>query len=244
MNATPASLDRALHHPLLSADRERALAVAARGGDLAARDQLVLHNLRLVLALLPRSAPAHVVEDRIQDGVIGLLEAIDRYNPTLGFRFSTYATWWIRRELITAARRDHLVRPPRGSITSSEARLAAERATQPPEYLDAPLSDENDNRTTLGDRLPSAEEDPHDTAATRERRTAMAKAIHELSETARSALWLRYGFADGVERNWAAVGASLGLPRETVLLAHRRAVAQLRDNPDLKAQVAADIRAT
>lgn len=71
----------------------------ARG--IRARDRLVAHNVRLVVAIARKYLPISgmAIEDLVQEGVIGLMRAIDLFDPSLGYRFSTYATWWIRQRI-------------------------------------------------------------------------------------------------------------------------------------------------
>jgi RNA polymerase primary sigma factor len=87
--------------PLLSAEQEKDLARLARAGDRAAFDQLVEANLRLVVSIARRySIPDHLtLSDLIQEGNLGLLRAAERFDPERGFRFSTYATFWIRQAI-------------------------------------------------------------------------------------------------------------------------------------------------
>lgn len=103
--------------PLLSADDERALATAARAGDRGARERLALANLRLVIRLARNMSHAEQSDlelaDLVQEGVVGLLRAVERFDPTTGFRFTTYATWWIGQALHRAlADRGQAIRLP------------------------------------------------------------------------------------------------------------------------------------
>lgn len=95
-------------HPLLTAEEEKELANAWRNdGDVVARDKLYVANLRLVIYLAKRVYPGHkgclTLADFIQNGNIGLLKACDRFDPNRGFRFSTYASWWIRCGMTASA---------------------------------------------------------------------------------------------------------------------------------------------
>ena len=86
--------------PLFSPEEEYEVATRARAGDFAARQSMIEHNLRLVVSIakgyLSRGVP---FSDLIEEGNLGLMHAIDKFEPERGFRFSTYATWWIRQSV-------------------------------------------------------------------------------------------------------------------------------------------------
>ena len=91
-------LDRIGRTPLLTAEQETFLGRRARKGCLDSRDRLIATNLRLVVSVAKRFAGRGVpLHDLIQEGNLGLLKAVDRFDPERGYRFSTYATWWIRQ---------------------------------------------------------------------------------------------------------------------------------------------------
>jgi len=88
---------------LLSAEEEVQLANRVARGDQGAKDILTEANLRLVVSIARRySVPGIALADLIQEGNIGLIRAVEKFDPTRGFRFSTYATWWIRRAIARA----------------------------------------------------------------------------------------------------------------------------------------------
>ena len=91
--------------PLLTPEEEYALAVKVSKGDENAKQELCQHNLRLVISIAGtyHTCEAHMsLMDLIQEGNLGLISAIDHFDYKKGYRFSTYATWWIRQKILRA----------------------------------------------------------------------------------------------------------------------------------------------
>jgi RNA polymerase nonessential primary-like sigma factor len=85
---------------LFTAEEEFDCATRARAGDFAARQSMIEHNLRLVISIAKAYSGRGVpLSDLIDEGNLGLMHAIEKFDPALGFRFSTYATWWIRQSV-------------------------------------------------------------------------------------------------------------------------------------------------
>jgi RNA polymerase primary sigma factor len=116
-------------HPLLSALEERVLGRRAREGDACARERMVLCNLRLVMSIARRFIGRGVdLEDLIEEGNTGLITAVERFDPERGFRFSTYAAWWIRQAIATAvAEQSRTLRIPLHVMRALHAYLEQER---------------------------------------------------------------------------------------------------------------------
>jgi len=115
--------------PLFTAQQEFDTASLARAGDFAARQAMIEHNLRLVVSIakhyLGRGLP---MADLIEEGNLGLMHSIDKFEPERGFRFSTYATWWIRQAIERALMHQaRLVRLPVHVVRELNQVLRAKR---------------------------------------------------------------------------------------------------------------------
>jgi RNA polymerase primary sigma factor len=102
------------HHRLLTAREEVILAARAKAGDEAARQAMMEANIRLVMSIARRyTCKSLTFEDLVQEGILGLLEAINKFDGSLGNRFSTYATYWIRQAIVRAIeKQDRIIRLP------------------------------------------------------------------------------------------------------------------------------------
>ncbi|GGI54514.1 RNA polymerase sigma factor RpoS [Oxalicibacterium solurbis] len=99
-DATQHYLNQIGSRPLLTVEQEVHYATLAKQGDFAGRQKMIEHNLRLVVSIAKHYINRGVVLlDLIEEGNIGLMRAIDKFEPERGFRFSTYATWWIRQSI-------------------------------------------------------------------------------------------------------------------------------------------------
>jgi RNA polymerase primary sigma factor len=97
-------LDQIGRHPLLTREDEVELAQAIEAGDDAARRTMIESNLRLVVTIARRySATGLPIGDLVQEGNLGLMRAVEKFDWRLGFKFSTYATWWIRQAIARGA---------------------------------------------------------------------------------------------------------------------------------------------
>ncbi|HET8541242.1 MAG TPA: sigma-70 family RNA polymerase sigma factor [Anaeromyxobacter sp.] len=113
------------HFPPLSRDEEHAFAVRARKGEMRAKQKLVCHNLAFVVAIARKQRRGTVrLDDLIQEGNVGLMRAVEKFDPHAGTRFATYAVWWIRAYIgkyLKEAR--STVRPQSGTVAQPDLSL-------------------------------------------------------------------------------------------------------------------------
>jgi RNA polymerase nonessential primary-like sigma factor len=117
---------------LFTAEQEFEAATRARAGDFSARQSMIEHNLRLVVSIakayLGRGVP---LSDLIEEGNLGLMHAIDKFEPERGFRFSTYATWWIRQSVERAVmNQGRVIRLPVHVVRELQQVLRARRSLE------------------------------------------------------------------------------------------------------------------
>src|SRR3954453_2362526 len=121
---------QAARRPVLTAAEEVRLAKLIERGDLGAKEEMIERNLRLVFALArPYRGRGVSYDDLVQEGTVGLIRAVEKFDHRRGHKFSTYAVWWIRRSLPTAIRGARTIRIPAsagqqlGAIGRAEAEL-------------------------------------------------------------------------------------------------------------------------
>jgi len=244
---------------LLTPAEERELARRKDEGDEVARRKLVESNLRLVMSITRNYTRADVpLLDLIQEGNLGLMRAVDKFDWTMGFKLSTYATWWIRQAVqralaeqsrtirlpvhiadqvrrVQRARRtlgQQLSRDPTFEEIAAEVELTPLRVSELLELVQEHVSLETpvgDGESVMSDLIEDTHADgPEHETALRLRSAELARALAQLKPRLQRVLVLRYGLDGSGGRTLEQVGVELGITRERVRQLETRALRELR----------------
>ena len=212
-----------------------------------AKDRFIRSNLRLVVSIARRYPLPQGMDllDLIQEGNLGLEHAVDKFDWRRGFKFSTYATFWIRQAIGRALdQKASLIRIP--GDRSASLRAALRQASGDGETLDqanaelhrltTPVSLDktvgDDGDATLGDLMANGDPTPEDAVMVGVESDLLNDLLHTLEPRARYAVEARFGLLDGERKSFREVGESLGVTAEAARRLVSRAVAGLRDDAE------------
>jgi RNA polymerase primary sigma factor len=243
---------------LLTAAEERELARRKDEGDEWAKQRLIECNLRLVMSITRRYVSSGVpLLDLIQEGNLGLMRAVEKFDYRRGFKLSTYATWWIRQAVtraiadqgrtirlpvhvvdqvrkVTRARRvlaQKLNRDPLPAEIAAESGLPLTRVHELLDLVEDPVSLQTpvgEGDSMYADMLEDTNADRPDAALSELLRgTELEAALGRLSDRSRSVLELRFGLTRDKPSTLEEVGAELGVTRERVRQLETRALREL-----------------
>jgi RNA polymerase primary sigma factor len=259
-------LQEVRRYPLLSRDDEVELSKRIEKGDLEAKERLVNSNLRLVISNA-RKYQGHDLPllDLIQEGILGLIRAAEKFDWRKGYKFSTYATFWIRQAIQRALdNRARTIRIPvhlgqrERKIGRAQADLAAKLGRDPTdeeiaEAAELDLSEiveareaarvvtsldrpvGEEDETSLGALLPSGDRGPDEEVDISLREDALREALDRLPEPEREVVKLRYGINGNDPTPLSETGRRLGISSDTVRKLERKALTELAASRELEA---------
>jgi RNA polymerase primary sigma factor len=242
---------------LLTPEQEKELAARIKRGDKAARERMITANLRLVVKLATGYANLGLpLLDLISEGNIGLMKAVERFDPAKGGKLSTYAAWWIKQSIKRAlANQSKTIRVPVHQIEkiAKIRRLTADLGREPsdeeladevgltaakvaalkgsaisPASLDAPVG-RDDGETLFGEMI--SDENAEDPRAKLEEKDALAglgSVLEVLTPREREIMKLRYGLGGGRQKTLEHIGAKFGITRERIRQIQVGALRKLR----------------
>jgi RNA polymerase primary sigma factor len=228
---------------LEAGEKGREIRKAIREAD-AAKDRFIRANLRLVVSVARRYPlpPSMELLDLIQEGNLGLEHAVDKFDWRKGFKFSTYATFWIRQAIGRALdQKGSLIRLPGDRSASLRAALRAASAEgfeldaenaelhrlTSPTSLDRTIGD--DDGSELMDLVADAKPGPEAIVMAREEDAMVTGLLDVLEPRARFAVEARFGLQDGRKQSYREVGDTLGVTAEAARRLVKRAVDTVRE---------------
>src|SRR5579862_2019613 len=257
-------LNEAGRYPLLTAAEEVELAKRIERGDMAAKERMINCNLRLVVSIAKRYQTQGItLGDLVQEGVLGLIRATEKFDWRKGFKFSTYATWWIRQAVqrgvankartiripvhvvereqkVSRAERELLVKlghMPSDEEISKHSRLPLAQVKEVRAAARAVASTDapigSDGDASLGDLFAASGPSTEDEADATLRDDAVRRAVAALPDRQRDVIALRFGLVGDGPTSLEQIGKQLGLTRERVRQIEAEALRRLAEDESL-----------
>jgi RNA polymerase primary sigma factor len=251
-------------HPLLTAAEEVELAKRIERGDLAAKDRMINANLRLVVSQARRyQGHGLPMEDLVQEGMLGLIRAVEKFDWRRGFKFSTYGTLWIRQAIqrglqnhgrtirvpVHVAQRQvkvrkiesdlntKLGREPTDEEIAAVAELTVDEVAELRELSRGLTSLDqpigDDGETALGDMLASERPEPAEEIVESDRDNRVNLIVGQLPEAERNVIRLRFGLTGEEPRTLRQVGSELGISAERARELESRGLSRLAGSSEL-----------
>lgn len=251
--------------PLIGRDEEYDLAMKAKNGDAAARERLVNGNLRFVVSIAKqfqgRGLP---LIDLISEGNVGLLTAIDKFEPEKGYHFISYAVWWIRQSILKAiGEKSRMIRLPMNKSADLIQILQAKSNLEKNGYDDASIEaiaaecgmSESDvleimqiardvssldapvgseEDTSFGDFIESDDPKPEDVVMDEALKNSVRRILGTLSEKERGIITLRYGLDNNEAMSLKEVGEVYNLTKERIRQIEKKVLGNLLQNNEVK----------
>jgi RNA polymerase primary sigma factor len=258
-------LQEVRRHPLLTRDEEVELAKRIERGDLAAKEHLINSNLRLVISNARKYEGYELtLLDLIQEGILGLIRAAEKFDYRKGFKFSTYATFWIREAIQRAiANRARTIRIPvhigqlERKIGRAQRELVAQLGREPTDEEVARVAELDvaevrqardvarvvtsldrpvgeDEDASLGSLLPSEGRGPEEEVEIALAQDALRTALDRLPAPEREVVKLRYGIDLEEPTALRETGRRLGMSSDAVRKLERQALAELAESRELE----------
>ncbi|MDP6532970.1 MAG: sigma-70 family RNA polymerase sigma factor [Candidatus Marinimicrobia bacterium] len=248
----------------LPATEEVRLAQLSKKGDQEAFDKLITHNLRFVVAVAKKFQHHSIpLEDLINEGNLGLIKAVHKFDETRGFKFISYAVWWISQSIRQAiSKTGRTIRLP-SNVTESMGKLYKRSLELEQVYEREPTSEElaeisdttilwienliqsatdsvslddpvGDSETTLKDFLSSEDNRPEMQTMKESLEAEIRNALQSLNEQEQTVLLNYFGLSGSESKNLEEIGSDLGVTGERIRQIKERALQRLRHNTNSK----------